>query len=72
MIVKHEHRRTRVSEEECMCMPPLNTNIDRRAYSYPGPDTWNKLNKSVKAIKTRSAFKNQYLHELMRDVNHPG
>ncbi len=65
-------RTTRMTEANNMYIPNTVTQTGRKAFSFRGPNHWNKLNDCHKKIEKLKPFKNQLEKELLRDVNHPG
>ena len=65
-------RSTRGTEANKMCVPNLVTQTGRKAFSYRGPNHWNKLDSKLTKLMTLNPFKNALLKDVLRDVNHPG
>ena len=65
-------RSTRGTEANQMSIPKLVTQTGRKAFSFRGPDHWNRLNASLRKIDKLNPFKNELLKEFMRDVNQDG
>ena len=65
-------RTMRGTEAKQMSIPKKVTQTGRKAFSYRGPDHWNKLDVCLRNLDKVNPFKNQLLKEFMRDVNHPG
>ena len=65
-------RTTRMTEANNMSIPNIVTQTGRKAFSFRGPNHWNKLDDSLKKVDKLKQFKNQLQKEILRDVNHPG
>ena len=63
--------RTTKSGENKMALPNLRTNQGRRAFSFRGPDHWDKLPADIKNIESLAVFKTEYVKRFNRDENHP-
>ena len=63
-------RTTRAGETR-MALPSLKTSIGKKAFSYRGPDHWDKLPAIVKSAQSVNTFKSSYLKNLFHNENHP-
>ena len=52
-------------------MPDIKTTMGRTAFSYRGPEHWDKFPQNLKTTTSRDSFKSEYLKTLFRDENHP-
>ena len=65
-------RTTRGMEANTMCVPNIVSSIGSKAFSFHGPNHWNKIDVNLRSIATLIPFQNALLKEFLRDVNHPG
>ena len=65
-------RNMRGTEANKMSVPNIVTQTGRKAFSYRGPQHWNKLEVRITKLETLNPFKSALLKDILRDVNHPG
>ncbi len=66
---ERETRSTRTNRVE---ISNVRTVTGRKAFSFRGPNFWNKLESDARTISDKPAFKTHISKVVCRDVNHPG
>ena len=72
MFKKQPNRRATSASDTDVIVPNNRMAIGRKSFAYKGPVFWNSLKTELKNIETVNGFKNAYVKELLREVNHPG
>ncbi len=65
-------RTTRMENTNCMKTANIRSVVGRKAFSFRGPDFWNKLELDLRLITSKNGFKQHISKVVCRDVNHPG
>ena len=68
---KETGRNTRTSNTNMMIVPKVRTNMGRNAFSFKGPDHWNRLSTNTRTITDKTEFRTSISKVNNRDVDHP-
>ena len=65
-------RTTRQTEAKLMSVPDIHTNTGHKAFSYRGPNSWNRIETSIRLIENKNNFKKEITKTTCLDINHLG
>ncbi len=70
-MFKPKYNRGTRSGKKIVEVPKCRMATGGKAYSFRGPDHWNKLDSTHREIEKLDHFKSEIIKNMLRDVNHP-